>query len=180
MDELYESKISVKRWIVYEILGNAGWIAYFVCVWQLLYRGVTLFAVLSVLPAVLMLVGLVELISERIARRETIAKKFKPFMTAFYLVMLAALLLIIGAWNHVSDFKTAYGQALLFLEVMNVYDGIAIDKLWVGCSKFWVIPGLEDLPYVQTWGQMLKKRVKLALVWVAGAALAAGLVVLIF
>ena len=79
-----------------------------------------------------------------------------------------------------SDFKTAYGQALLFLEVMNVYDGIAIDKLWVGCSKFWVIPGLEDLPYVQTWGQMLKKRVKLALVWVAGAALAAGLVVLIF
>lgn len=103
----------------------------------------------------------------------------RPGMTHCY-CMLPVLLLIIGVWNHVSDFKTAYGQALLFLEVMNVYDGIVIDKLWVGYSRFWVIPGLEDLPYVQSWGQMMQKRVKLALVWVAGAALAAGMVVLIF
>lgn len=32
----------------------------------------------------------------------------KRFMTAFYLVMLVALLGIIGAWNRVTDFKTAY------------------------------------------------------------------------
>lgn len=115
-----------------------------------------------------------------IARRETIAKKFKVFMTAFYLVMLAALLLIIGAWNHVSDFKTAYLQALLFLEGMNWFDGIVIDKLWVGHSPFWVLPGLEDVPYVQTWGQMIQKRVTISLVWVAGAAIVAGLVALFF
>ena len=69
---------------------------------------------------------------------------------------------------------------MLFLEVMNIYDGIVIDKLWVGYSKFWVIPGLEDVPYIQTGVQMLKKRVKLALVWVVGAALVGGLTVLIF
>ena len=108
--------------------------------------------------------------------RETIDRKRKSFMILFYVVMLAALLLIIAFWNHVRDFKTAYGQALLFLEVMNVYDGIVIDKLWVGHSRFWILPGCEDLPYVQTWTQVLKKRSVLALIWVAGAAIVAGLV----
>lgn len=101
-------------------------------------------------------------------------------MTSFYVVLPVAMLLIIGWWNGVSDFPTAYLQALLFLEVMNWYDGFIIDKLWVGCSKFWKIPGTEDLPFVQSWGQMFKKRFILTVIWIAGAALVAGLVVLIF
>lgn len=112
--------------------------------------------------------------------QETINKKRKIFMTEFYIVMLVALIFIIVLWNRVTDFKTAYLQTLLFLEVMNVYDGIMIDKIWVGYSKFWLIPGCEDIPYVQTWLQVLKKRSFLALVWVAGAAIVAGIVVLIF
>ncbi|MBR1456529.1 MAG: hypothetical protein IJ594_05145 [Oscillospiraceae bacterium] len=108
--------------------------------------------------------------------RDTMNRKRRRFMTAFYLVMLAALLLIVAFWNHVRDFKTAYGQALLFLEVMNVYDGVVIDKLWVGHSRFWLLPGCEDLPYVQTWAQVLKKRGVLAVIWLAGAAIVAGLV----
>ena len=115
-----------------------------------------------------------------ISDRATIDRRFKRFMSSFYIVMLAALVLIIGLWNKASNFGTAYLQALLFLEVMNVYDGIVIDKLWVGHSKFWVIPGLEDMPYVQTWRQVLKKRSMLALIWVAGAAIVGGIVVLIF
>lgn len=111
---------------------------------------------------------------------EEIKKKRKIFMTEFYIVMLVALVLIIGLWNHVTDFKTAYLQALLFLEVMNIYDGIVIDKIWVGYSKFWILPGCEDIPYVQTWMQVLKKRSFLALIWAAGAAIVAGIVVLIF
>lgn len=110
----------------------------------------------------------------------TISRKFKRFMTVFYLVMLAALLLVIGGWNHISDFKAAYWQALLFLEVMNWYDGLVIDKFWVGHSSFWIIPGLEGLPFVQSWGQMLKKRITLSVIWAAGAALVAGLIVLLF
>lgn len=112
--------------------------------------------------------------------RETMARKRKIFMTEFYIVMLAALVLIIGLWNRVSDFKTAYLQALLFLEVMNWYDGIVIDKLWVGTSSFWILPGCEDIPYVQTWPQVLTKRGILTLIWVAGAAIAAGIVGIIF
>ena len=111
--------------------------------------------------------------------RETVKQKRKRFMTAFYIVMLTALVIIIAVWNRVSDFKTAYLQALLFLEVMNIYDGAMIDKLWVGHSKFWILKGTEDIPFVQTWTQVLKKRSFLALIWGIGALIVAGLVVLI-
>lgn len=109
--------------------------------------------------------------------RETMMKKRKRFMAAFYLVMLSALLLILTVWNRVSTFREAYLQALLFLEVMNIYDGIVIDKLWVGHSRFWILPGTEDIPFVQTWPQVLKKRSLLALIWIAGAAVVAGIAV---
>ena len=111
--------------------------------------------------------------------RETVKKQRKRFMTLFYIVMLTVLVLIIAVWNRVNDFKTAYLQALLFLEVMNIYDGIVIDKLWVGHSKFWILKGTEDIPFVQTWTQVLKKRSFLALIWVIGAAIVAGLAILL-
>ena len=112
--------------------------------------------------------------------RETVVRKRNRFMIPFFLVMLAALLLIIGIWNRVSDFKTAYLLALLFLEVMNWYDGVVIDRLWVGHSSFWLLPGCEDIPFVQTWRQVLKKRMILTLIWIVGAAVVAGIVVLLF
>ena len=111
---------------------------------------------------------------------ETVARKRKRFMIPFFVVMLIALVLIIGLWNGVNTFRPAYLQALLFLEVMNWYDGIVIDRLWVGHSKFWIISGTEDIPFVQTWRQVLKKRGILTLIWIAGAAIVAGIVVLVF
>ena len=111
--------------------------------------------------------------------RETVAKKRKRFMIAFFAVMAAALILIIRVWNGIHSFWAAYLQALIFLEVMNWYDGIVIDRLWVGHSRFWVIPGTEEIPFVQTWSQVLKKRGILTLIWIAGAALIAGIVVLL-
>ena len=111
---------------------------------------------------------------------ETMNRKRKLFMTEFYIVMLVTLVLIIGLWNHISDFKTAYIYALLFLEVMNWYDGIVIDEVWVRYSKFWVLSGCEDMPYVQTIKQMMKKRLFLTLIWIAGATMVAGIVDLIF
>ena len=110
--------------------------------------------------------------------RETVTKKRKIFMIAFFAVMAAALILIIRVWNGIHSFWAAYLQALIFLEVMNWYDGIVIDRLWVGHSSFWVIPGTEEIPFVQTWPQVLKKRGILTLIWIAGAALIAGIVVL--
>ena len=111
-----------------------------------------------------------------LTKRETVSRRRKRFMTAFFAVMTVALLLIIRVWNGVRSFLPAYWQALLFLEVMNWYDGVVIDRLWVGHSRFWVIPGTEEVPFVQTWPQVLKKRGILTAVWVAGAALVAGIV----
>ena len=111
--------------------------------------------------------------------RETVAKKRKLFMTAFFAVMATALISIIRVWNGIQSFWTAYLQALIFLEVMNWYDGIVIDRLWVGHSRFWVIPGTEEIPFVQTWPQISKKRGILTLIWLAGAVIIAGIVVLL-
>ena len=115
-----------------------------------------------------------------LTNRETVARKRKYFMIPFFLVMLSALVLIIGLWNGVRRFWPAYWQALLFLEVMNWYDGIVIDRLWVGHSRFWIIPGAEEIPFVQTWPQVMKKRGILTLIWIVGAAVVAGIVVLLF
>lgn len=115
-----------------------------------------------------------------LADREDIRRKSVRFMTSFLVVLLAALLLIIGLWNRVVDFKTAYLQALFFLDVSNWYDGIVIDRLWVGHSKTWVIAGTEDIPFVKPWKEILIKRTIASLVWLAGAAVVATLVVLIF
>ena len=111
--------------------------------------------------------------------RETVAKKRKLFMTAFFAVMATALISIIRVWNGIQSFWTAYLHALIFLEVINWYDGIVIDRLWVGHSRFWVIPGTEEIPFVQTWPQISKKRGILTLIWLAGAVIIAGIVVLL-
>ena len=111
--------------------------------------------------------------------RETVTKKRKSFMIAFFAVMAVALVLIIRVWNGIQGFWAAYLQALIFLEIMNWYDGIVIDRLWVGHSGFWVIPGTEEIPFVQTWPQVLKKRGILTLIWIAGAAMVVGIVVLL-
>jgi len=111
--------------------------------------------------------------------RETVERRMKRFKIAFFAVMAAALVLIIRVWNGIRTFWPAYWQALLFLEVMNWYDGVVIDRLWVGHSAFWVIPGTQGIPFVQTWPQVLKKRGILTAIWVAGAAVIAGIVALI-
>jgi len=43
-----------------------------------------------------------------------------------------------------------------------------------------VIAGTEDIPFVQTWKQVLKKRIILSLIWIVGASVIAGLDVMIF
>ena len=90
-------------------------------------------------------------VEKGLVSQEYIDKRKKLFMAPFMLAILAALILIIGLWNGVREFGTAYWQAVLFLEVVNWFDGIVIDELWVGHSKFWIIPGMEGESYVKPW-----------------------------
>ena len=93
-----------------------------------------------------------------IADKESTMKKGKRFMISFCIVMFVVLVLIFSVWNHVTDFKTAYLQAYLFLVVMNWFDGIIIDRLWVGHSKIWKIEGMEGVNYTDPWKKILIKR----------------------
>ena len=85
------------------------------------------------------------------------------------------LLLIFGAKRPVGAFLLQYGIKF----AMNWYGGIVIDRLWVGHSRFWVIPGTEPIPFVQTWPQVLRKRGILSVIWLAGAAIVAVIAVML-
>ena len=47
--------------------------------------------------------------------RNAMNRKRKRFMISFYIVMLAALVLIIGVWNRASGFGEAIGRRCYFL-----------------------------------------------------------------
>ena len=64
--DTYRTTISDKRWIAYDVPGNIGWITWFVCAVRGLREKRDIHSFVALIPAVLMLTGVVELISERI------------------------------------------------------------------------------------------------------------------
>ena len=66
MNDMYETEIPDLRWIVYDIPGNIGWISWLVCTYLCFDRGYIALGVSAIIPAVLMIIGVGELISERI------------------------------------------------------------------------------------------------------------------
>lgn len=111
--------------------------------------------------------------------KDATMKQGKRFMSLFCVVMLVALVLIVSLWNRVADFKTAYLQCYLFLLVMNWFDGIVIDRIWVGHSKIWHIKGMEGIPYVKPWKTVLTKRGAATVAYLVIALAVAGIVVLV-
>lgn len=100
-------------------------------------------------------------------------------MIPFCVIIFAALIVIISVWNRVTDFKTAFMQAYLFLVVMNWFDGIVIDRLWVGHSKIWAVAGMKGIPYVKPWKTVLIKRGAATVLYLIVALAAAGMAVLV-
>lgn len=74
-ETIYETKISDARWWAYDVPGNAGWIAYLVCLVKNLKRGLNAFNIAALMPGGLMLLGVGELVSERIARLDRVLPK---------------------------------------------------------------------------------------------------------
>ena len=79
MKEMYETKISDARWLAYDIPGNIGWIIYIVCLVLCFSNGVSVFSTIAVIPAVLMLIAIAELVSERIAKLDRILPKIRLY-----------------------------------------------------------------------------------------------------
>lgn len=97
-------------------------------------------------------------IERGLADEQKIKRKRKAFMIPFLIILLLALVGIISVWNQVKDFKTAYWQAALFLIVMNWFDGIVLDGIWVRHSRIWVIPEMKGVPYMKSWKDIFWKR----------------------
>ncbi len=66
MRDEYEMQISDARWWSYDIPGNIGWIIWIFCTVKSLKKRVDAFSAISVIPGILMMIGVVELICERI------------------------------------------------------------------------------------------------------------------
>ncbi len=73
----YETKISDARWWAYDIPGNIGWIVYLVCLVKNLRRGLNPFNAAALLPGCLMLSGVGELISERLAGLDRVLSRHR-------------------------------------------------------------------------------------------------------
>jgi hypothetical protein len=114
-----------------------------------------------------------------LADRAETRKKGKRFMIPFSVILFVALILIIALWNRVTDFKTAFWQSCLFLVIMNWFDGIVIDHLWVGHSKLWVIPEMNGYPFRRPFRSILRKRSVCTALYVLLAVIPAGVVVLL-
>lgn len=73
---MYETKISSVRWIMYDIPGNTGWILYLVGYGKLIaaqgFSEHPLTSILLTIPVVLIVIGIAEMISERIAKLDWI------------------------------------------------------------------------------------------------------------
>ena len=82
-EALYESYISTARWLVYDVPGNVGWILYIVCLIRCFVQRpefmeiplVLISLLVGILPAIAMVVGIAELISERILKLDRILPK---------------------------------------------------------------------------------------------------------
>ncbi len=68
----YKTEISAVKWILYDVPGNVGWIIWIVCTVNCLRKGVDLYAGLSLIVAIIMVIGVLELISERLARLDRV------------------------------------------------------------------------------------------------------------
>ena len=69
----------------------------------------------------------------------------KPNKLFGLLVMVVLCLVITCAVNQQYTFAAGFFQSYLFLNVFSLFDALVIDTLWFCHSKWWVIPGTEDM-----------------------------------
>ena len=82
-EKVYESHISTVRWLIYDVPGNVGWILYLICLILCFVKRpefmeiplVQISLLIGILPATAMVIGIVELISERMLKLDRILPK---------------------------------------------------------------------------------------------------------
>ena len=49
--------------------------------------------------------------------------------------------------NEESSFTQGFIQSYIFLIMFSLFDALFIDSLWFCHSRFWIIPGTEDMTH---------------------------------
>ncbi len=119
---MYETKIKTALWWVYDIPGNIGWILYFIGFWKFIagsgFSAHLCSGILLAIPAFLMLVGIIELVSERIHKldRKLPAVRFwRGFGALTFGGVLGAVMSAITLQSNIS---TANGILMLIGSVL--------------------------------------------------------------
>lgn len=106
MNTLYRTHISDKLWLLYDIPGNAGWITYIICTVRAAWKKKDPYNLAAFIPAAFMLVGVSELISERIVGLDRIltgkmlCRGFGSLVAGGFLGILLALAGLKKGKNH--------------------------------------------------------------------------------
>lgn len=90
---------------------------------------------------------------------KTIKRKKIIFYSLFIVLMFGSLILIVGLWNEIKDFKQAFIQLNIFLQSWNIFDGLVMDILWTSNSKKLKIKGIKDSEYIPSVLDVIKKRI---------------------
>ena len=73
---------------------------------------------------------------------DAMSKKNKP---VGILVMVLLCCIIICGINQERTFFAGFWQSYIFLNAFSLFDAAVIDSLWFCHSKWWMIPGTEDM-----------------------------------
>ncbi|MBP3796255.1 MAG: hypothetical protein J6I46_00590 [Ruminococcus sp.] len=122
---MYETKISSARWIMYDIPGNIGWILYLAGYSRLLAKhGFTqnlTTSILLTIPVILIVIGIAEMVSERIAKLDRILpavrlwRGFGALTLAGLLGAVLALLTLKSNLNTANAVMMTTGGILCFV-----------------------------------------------------------------
>lgn len=130
MKKLYETKISDAKWIAYDIPANVGWIAYIVCLILtfIKYGEYAAVNIIGLVPAALIILGLGELISERIAKLDRVLPKARLLRGFGALTLGSGLGVIVSLIAVILYFNVVYlimlaGSALCFLFAVLLFSG---------------------------------------------------------
>ncbi len=80
-----------------------------------------------------------------ITTKKEIIKNAKFYKTLGVALMLLMSLFIICCVNKETTFIQGFIQSYLFIIMFSLFDALFIDSLWFCHSKFWIIPGTEDM-----------------------------------
>ena len=121
MNDEYEMQISDARWWSYDIPGNIGWIIWIVCTIKNLKKRVDGFSIISAIPGILMIVGVIELICERIQKLGRILPK-KRVIRGFGALTVAPALRLPGDYGP--EDKKRYVWMLTGAVLCSVFAGL--------------------------------------------------------